>query len=103
MNEYDLVLECHLKNSLSSQPNELFDYIQMNWTSWNEQQRMKIQEKIFEHFEEIIQIDACKAYELFCIFFEMNLAKVLKLINKNESAQYAFLKVRITISLYKNH
>lgn len=95
MSEYDLVLECYLKNSSSSQRSELFDYIQNNWSSWSEQQRMKIHEKIFEHFEQIIQIDACKAYELFCHFFEMDLAKVLKLINKNESAQYALLKVII--------
>ena len=93
MNEYDLVVECYLNNP--AQQSNLFDYIQTNWSTWNEQQRMKIQEKIFEHFSEIIQINACKSYELFCIFFQMGLAKVLKLINKNEPAQYAILKVII--------
>lgn len=96
INEYDLVVECYLNNP--TQQNDLFDYIQSNWSTWNDQQRMKIQEKIFEHFNKIIQINASKAYELFCIFFQMDLAKVLKLINKNEPAQYAILQVRILSS-----
>lgn len=60
----------------------------------NERERAQVQNKIMDHFIEIIETDAFKAYKLFCIFFQMDLGKVLKLIGKNEAAQYGILKVR---------
>lgn len=93
-NEYDLILECYL-NDRRRRLN-LFRYIRTLWSALNERERNKIQNKIMNHFIEIIETDAFKAFKLFCIFFEMDLGKVLKLIGKNETAQYGILKVRKT-------
>jgi hypothetical protein len=47
-----------------------------------------------DHFIEIIQTDSFKAFKLFCVFFQMDLGKILKLIGKNETIQYGILKVK---------
>jgi hypothetical protein len=71
----------------------LFRYIRTLWPALNERERDKVHSKIMEHFIEIIETDPFKAFKLFCSFFQMDLGKVLKLIGKNEAAQYIMLKV----------
>ena len=53
-----------------------------------------------DHFIEIIQTDSFKAFKLFCIFFQMDLGKVLKLIGKNETIQYGILQVKQMIIFF---
>lgn len=91
-NEYDLILECYLHDRRRKL--ELFRYIRTLWPALNERQRSKVQEKIMEHFVEIVEAEPYKAFKLFCVFFHMDLGKVLKLLGKNEQAQYGILKVR---------
>ncbi len=72
---------------------ELFGYIRTIWSAIDEHQREKIHSKLIENICEIIEADPMKAYKLFCTFFQMDLARVLKLISKNDTAQYGILKV----------
>jgi hypothetical protein len=78
---------------------KLFHYIKTIWSALDERQRSKIHDKILENFSQIIEIDSFKAYKLFCLFFKMDLGKVLKLIGKNETAQYGILKVKFVFFL----
>lgn len=93
-NEYDLILECYLNDRRRRL--ELFRYIRTLWPALNERERAKFHAKIMENFIQIIDAEPYKAFKLFCIFFQMDLAKVLKLIGKNETAQYGILKVSKT-------
>jgi len=97
-NDYDLVLECYLNDRRRRM--DLFLYIKKIWPIIDERQRTKIHNKILENFNEIIEIDSFKAYKLFCIFFKMDLGKVLKLIGKNEIAQYGILKVNFYFFIF---
>lgn len=92
LNKYDLIIECYLNDRYRQK--DIFRFIRTIWLTIDEQQRRYVQEKIFEHFNEIIEIDSMNAFQLFCIFFEMDLSKVLKLIGKNELVQYGILKVK---------
>lgn len=76
---------------------DLFYYIKTIWSTIDERQRTKLYNKILENFNQIIETDPIKAYELFCIFFKMDLGKVLKSIGKNEFAQYGILKVKYIV------
>ncbi|CAF1262120.1 unnamed protein product [Rotaria sp. Silwood1] len=89
-NEYDLILECYLNDR--RRRSELFHYIRTLWPALDERERNKFHMKIMENFIQIIETDSFKAFKLFCIFFQMDLGKVLKLIGKNEIAQYGILK-----------
>ena len=91
-NEYDLILECYL-NDRSRRLN-LFRYIRTLWPALNEHERNKLHKKIMDNFNDIIEADSFKAFKLFCIFFQMDLGKVLKLIGKDEAVQYSILKVK---------
>ncbi|CAF2533716.1 unnamed protein product [Rotaria sp. Silwood2] len=89
-NEYDLILECYLNDRRRRL--DLFHYIRTLWPALDERERNKFHMKIMENFIQIIETDSFKAFKLFCIFFQMDLGKVLKLIGKNETAQYGILK-----------
>ena len=90
-NEYDLILECYINDR--QRRSNIFRYIRTIWPALDADERNKIQNKIMNHFNEIIETDAMKAFKLFCVFFHMNLARVLKSIGNNEVAQYEILKV----------
>jgi hypothetical protein len=98
-NEYDLIVECYLNDR--HRRIDLFRYIRTIWSTLDEHQRAKIHSKLIEYFSEIIEADPFKAYKLFCIFFQMDLGRVLKLISKNETAQYGILKVNIHLNEIK--
>ncbi|CAF1984410.1 unnamed protein product [Rotaria magnacalcarata] len=89
-NEYDLILECYLNDG--HRRLELFRYIRTLWPALDERERSKVHSKIMDNFLTIIETDSFKAFKLFCIFFQMDLGKVLKLIGKNEKAEYGILK-----------
>ncbi|UJR37717.1 hypothetical protein I4U23_030412 [Adineta vaga] len=89
-NEYDLILECYLNDRRRKL--NLFRYIRTLWPALNEREREKVQKKMMDYFIQIIETDSFKAFKLFCVFFQMDLGKVLKLIGKNETTQYEFLK-----------
>ncbi|CAF0949717.1 unnamed protein product [Adineta steineri] len=89
-NDYDLILECYLNDP--RRKSDVFRYIRTLWPALDERERTKIQNKMMDHFITIIETDSLKAFKLFCIFFQMDLGKVLKLIGKNETAQYKILK-----------
>ena len=91
-NEYDLILECYINDRYRRA--NLFRYIRSLWPALDERDRQKVHGKMMEHVIEIIDTDALRAFKLFCVFFQMDVGKVLKLIGKNEPMQYAFLKVR---------
>jgi hypothetical protein len=81
-NDYDLILECYLNDRRRKL--NLFRYVRTLWPALNEQERNKVQSKMMDHF---------KAFKLFCVFFQMDFGKILKLIGNNETIQYAILKV----------
>lgn len=91
-NQYDLILECYINDR--QRRTNIFRYIRNLWPALDERDRTKVQNKIMDHFTEIIEADAMKAFKLFCIFFRMDLGKVLQMIGKNEKVQYEILKVR---------
>jgi hypothetical protein len=90
-NDYDLILECYLNDRRRKL--NLFRYVRTLWPALNEQERNKVQSKMMDHFIDIIQTDSFKAFKLFCVFFQMDFGKILKLIGNNETIQYAILKV----------
>lgn len=96
LNKYDLIVECYLNDRYRQV--DIFRFIQTIWLTIDEQQRTKVQEKIFEHFNELIEIDSMKAFQCFCVFFQMDLGKIMKLIGQNELAQYGILKVKLQFS-----
>ena len=98
-NEYDSIVECYLNDR--RRRSELFGFIRTIWSEIDEHQRAKIHSKLVENMCEIIEADPMKAYKLFCIFFQMDLGRVLKLINKDETAQYGILKVNIRTGVLK--
>ena len=92
-NDYDLILECYI-NDRQRRIN-VFRYIRTLWPELDERDRTKVQNKIMDYFNEIIETDAMKAFKLFCVFFRMDLGKLLKMIGNNETTQYEILKVKI--------
>jgi hypothetical protein len=90
-NEYDLILECYIHDR--HRRTNLFRYIRSLWPALRENDRNKVQLKIMNYFNEIIETDAMRAFKLFCVFFQMDVGKVMKSIGKNETAQYGILKV----------
>ena len=90
-NEYDLILECYINDR--HRRTNLFRYIRNVWPALGERERQKMHGKLMEYVTEIVEIDALRAFKLFCVFLQMDVGKVLKFIGKNEPMQYAFLKV----------
>lgn len=96
--DYDLILECYLNDHRRKL--NLFRYIRTIWPELNERERNKVHTKIMDNFVQIIETDPFKAFKLFCVFFQMDLGKVLKLLGKDEAAQYKILQVRSIIKAF---
>lgn len=92
-NEYDLVLECYINDR--SDRHDFFRFVRTTFASVNENQKSKLRRKIFELSQEIIEIDARKAFKLFCVFFKTDLHQLLKMIEHDESLKFQILKVKL--------